>query len=605
VRDATDLLLARLKDADAGVRFQAATALGRVGNPAAVPALIEALTEEDFFTRYAVFTALNRIGRAEPSAWRAIVRGVEHSNPVVRTGALMALRETYDPALVEALAGVAGDAAKPPETRAAVLSLLGPVHRQKPAWKGEWWAYHPVNAPPPAKSVAWAGTEAVQTGLRRSLGDAHPLVRRAGADGLREAGDTGSAPLLRELFRRETDAGVRRSVLAALGALRDREAGGLIRAVLLDPERHVGLLAEAVAAGEQVGGEDVAAGLIGLLKSGPRDRDLLLPTVRALGHLRVTAAVPLLTPLARGEDAEARRAALGALARVGGDAGLTALTALADDPATAIRCDAVAALGDLKSKAALPRLLAAYRDPETRPVALAALTRVPDVLALDAYLDGLSSPSAELREKCRQALGQIRGEGLRPIEAKVEQLRPEVVVQLRQVYQNHAAARRGRLFAVAVQMPGPDEYLDFALKTPGDAARGKALFDDPERMACAKCHKVHGRGGEIGPDLTTVGAQFDRRQLAESILFPSRSIREGYYQVAVATKDGRSVAGLVRAESDESLTLRDAEGKDHHVRKADIEDRSAGRPSLMPEGLQIGLSLDSFADLVAFLQSLK
>ena len=55
---------ARLRDADAGVRFQAATALGRIGDAAAIPALIEALDEADLFARYAAFTALNRIGRA-------------------------------------------------------------------------------------------------------------------------------------------------------------------------------------------------------------------------------------------------------------------------------------------------------------------------------------------------------------------------------------------------------------------------------------------------------------------------------------------------------------------------------------------------------------
>ena len=124
-------------------------------------------------------------------------------------------------------------------------------------------------------------------------------------------------------------------------------------------------------------------------------------------------------------------------------------------------------------------------------------------------------------------------------------------------------------------------------------------------MACAKCHKVNGQGGEIGPDLSTIGSQFDRAQLAESVLFPSKAIREGYHQVTVTTLDGRAIAGLVRAESAESLTLRDADGKDHTIRVEDVEKRSGSRVSLMPEGLHAGVTPQDFADLVSYLQGLR
>ncbi len=58
--------MARLRDQDASVRFRAATALGRIGDSAGVPGLIEALDEPDAFARVA-YTALNRIGRADPA----------------------------------------------------------------------------------------------------------------------------------------------------------------------------------------------------------------------------------------------------------------------------------------------------------------------------------------------------------------------------------------------------------------------------------------------------------------------------------------------------------------------------------------------------------
>src|SRR5262249_59106206 len=90
---------------------------------------------------------------------------------------------------------------------------------------------------------------------------------------------------------------------------------------------------------------------------------------------------------------------------------------------------------------------------------------------------------------------------------------------------------------------------------PGAPGRGRALSHDRDGLSCIKCHRVDGAGGDVGPDLSTVGDQFDRAKLAESVLYPSRSIREGYQSVAAATADGRVITGLVRSESADTLTL--------------------------------------------------
>jgi putative heme-binding domain-containing protein len=64
--------------------------------------------------------------------------------------------------------------------------------------------------------------------------------------------------------------------------------------------------------------------------------------------------------------------------------------------------------------------------------------------------------------------------------------------------------------------------------------------------------------------------QLERAQLAEAVLYPNRSIREGYRPVTAATADGRVIAGLVRTESADVLTLRGAKGRDHAVPKAEM-----------------------------------
>jgi putative heme-binding domain-containing protein len=604
---ATEILLVGLKDADASVRFQAATALGRIGDPTAVPGLIEALDEPDLFARYAVFTALNRIGRTGPSAWPVIVGGLVQSKAIVREGVRLALRETYDDRLVTELAAIARNLTQSQEARTAALELLAGLARRQLGWKGEWWAYHPALGTPPPKSESWTGTTTVLAALRDCLGDASPEIRRTSVEGLRQAQDGDSSARLRTLFRAETDPTVRRAVLSALGALHDREARTLVAEILKDPGANHPLLPEAIAAAEGVGGDDVATALEHLLIAGRLGPSLLRSTIKTLGRLRWPGAAARLVPHAHSADPELRRAALEALVRIDGPPGRTALLPLVEDPVSAVRQDALSALGDLGDRATIPTLLQAYREPGLRSGALSALVRIPDLRALEAYLEGLGGKDAALREGCRRAISTLKDKALPAIESKLDRLAPDVLVQLRQVFEGHEAGRWARLFARASQAMTPEDYLAFVSKHPGagDPVRGRKLFHDRQGAGCIKCHRVGGEGGEVGPDLSTVGAQFDRGQIAESVLYPSRSIREGYQAVIVATAEGRVLTGLVRSESGEALVLRDAEDKDHEIRKEDMAERRSSSASLMPEGLQLGLSPQEFADLMSYLDSLR
>ena len=196
VQVAASTLRARLRDADAAVRFQAATALGGIGDRKAIVSLRAVLPETNLFVRYAAFSALNRIGRRRPEAWRDIAQGLNNGNAAVREATEFALRETYDLALVDVLVQMAspspsrkaapayrdsndGDQATTPASelgREAAVRLLAALHHQTPRWQGEWWAYHPVNSPPPAKTVAWTGTARVLQTLRAALDDSNAAV---------------------------------------------------------------------------------------------------------------------------------------------------------------------------------------------------------------------------------------------------------------------------------------------------------------------------------------------------------------------------------------------------------------------------------------------
>lgn len=151
----------------------------------------------------------------------------------------------------------------------------------------------------------------------------------------------------------------------------------------------------------------------------------------------------------------------------------------------------------------------------------------------------------------------------------------------------------------------PDAYRGFALKHKGDAGRGRALFTDLKGLACMKCHAVNGEGGAVGPDLSSVGALYARDELIRSVLYPSARIFSGYEPVTVATVDGRVLTGVVKSDGDDALEIQDAEANRITIPKEQIEDRKTSDVSLMPGGLAEGLTPQDFADVIAFLETLK
>jgi putative heme-binding domain-containing protein len=142
----------------------------------------------------------------------------------------------------------------------------------------------------------------------------------------------------------------------------------------------------------------------------------------------------------------------------------------------------------------------------------------------------------------------------------------------------------------------------------GDAARGKAVWAASFAGAaqCSKCHMIRGAGGSVGPDLAMIGKKSAREALYESILQPSKAIADQYLQHQVTTTAEVTIAGLLVADTPESITLRDANGKDTTIPKKEIagEVRKL-KLSIMPEDVVAALTEDELTDLVAYLETLK
>jgi putative heme-binding domain-containing protein len=149
-----------------------------------------------------------------------------------------------------------------------------------------------------------------------------------------------------------------------------------------------------------------------------------------------------------------------------------------------------------------------------------------------------------------------------------------------------------------------DSLRQAAMNSGGNADRGKVIFVSAKAQ-CAICHKVHGHGGEVGPDLSQIGGKFDRTHLIESILDPSAEILQGYQTTVIETKAGRVMTGIVKSESATAVVLMDSEGKRTTVSIHDIESRDQSKVSLMPANLADTLSPGEFTDLIAYLQTLR
>ncbi len=136
----------------------------------------------------------------------------------------------------------------------------------------------------------------------------------------------------------------------------------------------------------------------------------------------------------------------------------------------------------------------------------------------------------------------------------------------------------------------------------GDLRRGQAIFNG-QKGACRSCHTMGYVGGQIGPDLTRIGAIRTERDLLEAIIDPSASFVRSFEPVLIATVDGRIYSGTVVEETSDAMTL--ALGPEDRVRvlRSEIEAIRPGTTSVMPSGLDQQLSDQELADLIVFLKA--
>lgn len=144
------------------------------------------------------------------------------------------------------------------------------------------------------------------------------------------------------------------------------------------------------------------------------------------------------------------------------------------------------------------------------------------------------------------------------------------------------------------------QIFDFQMAStnPGNAAAGRPIFE----KQCSKCHKFGSLGDEVGPDLSTLKSRFKKKDVLESVLWPSKVVADQFQAVVIETKDGESQTGVVAREDSSRLLLKtEQEPKGVTIPKASVTDRRVTDKSLMPEGQLKDHTQQEITNLVAFL----
>jgi putative heme-binding domain-containing protein len=286
----------------------------------------------------------------------------------------------------------------------------------------------------------------------------------------------------------------------------------------------------------------------------------------------------LLLDLARSDEPALAREAIRTLARAGGGRSVAELTSLALD---------------------------ASRLPDSRAEALVALgwAHHENTVPLLKLLDDSNSV--------------VRIEAVRLLSRNISDaaIRNAFVQRLQRVRMSQAEVGLAQRLDHALNPPGveapnrlfkrPESLADWQreLTTGGDPVQGGRVFFSAG-VGCSGCHTINNRGAHIGPDLSNLGQSVRREQIVRSILRPSDEFAPQWQAWFVETKDGEVHQGLqLDHKAAGAIELFTTAGRTEHFKGGEIARYGVRQNSLMPDGLEAGLTVEDFRNLVAFLES--
>ncbi|HXG11094.1 MAG TPA: c-type cytochrome, partial [Gemmataceae bacterium] len=283
--------------------------------------------------------------------------------------------------------------------------------------------------------------------------------------------------------------------------------------------------------------------------------------------------------------------------------------AAATDRDLAERLDALTLLALLPSEAEAARLKELLRPQQPQQVQAAAvrvLAALPGREAVAGLLADWDTRTAPLRREILSALlaradrAGLLLDALERGEVRLSELDAARRDQLLRYPDKAISERAKKLFETekpTSQQKVVAEWTPKVLALTGDAVRGQQVY----AAHCASCHRLHGQGVAVGPDLATVSSRAKEALLVD-ILDPNRAIDPAYVDYVLVTQNGQVVNGIIAAETATSVTLRRAERQETTVLRKDIAEMRSTGVSLMPEGVEKSLTPQDLADLLELLR---
>ncbi len=141
------------------------------------------------------------------------------------------------------------------------------------------------------------------------------------------------------------------------------------------------------------------------------------------------------------------------------------------------------------------------------------------------------------------------------------------------------------------------EEYKLVLTLSSNPKNGREVF----KRQCAQCHRLDREGVAVGPDLFGIRNQ-PKEAILLHLIIPEYEIAPGFTAYEIATKDGRTLVGLIASETPTSVTLRQALGAQETILRSNITSITSSNLSLMPQEMEKNMSRGDMADLLAFLK---
>jgi len=273
------------------------------------------------------------------------------------------------------------------------------------------------------------------------------------------------------------------------------------------------------------------------------------------------------------------------------------------------RVEAVRSLGlaDFGRARQVVEPLLDHRQPQTLQLAaIATLDRFDDPAVASILIESWSDFSPQVRarasetllsrsERIPAALGAIEDGRIAMADVGIARLRllaaqkqPAIAERAKKLIEKAGLGRRHDVV----------EAYRHALTLEGDIQRGRKIF----RKICAACHRLEGEGHEIAPNLATMQNR-GPETIFVNVLDPNREVNPQFVNYAVITTEGRTLTGIIAAETATSITLLRAEDQHDTVLRIQIDEMQSTGLSLMPEGLEKEIDQQAMADLISYLMS--